>query len=281
MFGTVGILVPLLQFVVMIYYQDRTLQNSSTLRFIKYNYFWCNFFSADIFHSMNLPIESASDLSDIALNSRTAEKRSFYEIRKLAVTCITLILMLLTFGVAYPPLAFIIFMSLVLQTLILQLCVRNHYMQLQHYPDLITVWNIVLEYEMRELTEILSGSRILAFLFSSCFISLFIIDMVTNVDRHLAIILPCVLISSTLCILIIYQVYEHMYPNNPNNPNESTDGVEKRMMKYIGMLDITNAVRKAHSSTAVPLTTRLVEKSPNTSTETVTTIVEEARNPMS
>ena len=156
---------------------------------------------------MVLPIRTKTELEGIVALNKAVGIGRFYNIRRLSITYVTYVFLLLTFGLGYPPLAALILVSSAVQTIVLQLCIRNHYLQVNHDESLFDVWNQVLEHEIRDLNLIFSGSKVLSFVMSSLFVSFFIVDMTINENTLCAILLPIILVLATLLICYRHELF--------------------------------------------------------------------------
>ena len=159
--------------------------------------------TGDIICNMILPILSIEELQSLRLNNEP-----LYDLKRLSITFVTYVFLLLTFGLAYPPLAVLLLISVTLQTLALQMCVHSHYQQVVNDQELYKLWNEILDLEMNQFNLTSFGSTVSAFILSSVFIGFFIIDMTFNSSSSsvLVIVLPILLVSCTIMMLICYRV---------------------------------------------------------------------------
>ena len=202
MFGITGIGIPAIQLVLMKYFEFRM---ESVVQHLQTRLEFYNVITGDLICRMIMPIDSKAELEAMLL-----AKTPLYDIRRLSIGYISYIFLLLTFGLGYPPLALLLLLSLTVQTLVLQLCIHNHYQQVVNDKELLRDWNQMLRFEMQYLYEILSGSSSLSFILSSLFVGFFVIDMTYNSNNVSVEVLPIVLVGCTILILVIYQCYPHV-----------------------------------------------------------------------
>ena len=115
-----------------------------------------------------------------------------------------MVFILLTFGVGYPPLALLLLLSIVLQTLALQIGLHYHYLQVNKNPTMHDAWNKVVHIEISDLGILLTDTLNLSVVLSCLFILLFILDMTWN--KHSSkdyVLLPIVYV---LCIFGLIRV---------------------------------------------------------------------------
>ena len=129
-----------------------------------------------------LPIESADDLEE-----EGRHRQNFYRARFHAIHCVLVLTLLLTFGLAYPPLGFVLIVNIVLHTLVFQLSVYNHYKQMEHLPvECLNKWKLVLVDEIRMLHKVIHGSRTALYIFSSGFAAFALYDITSIASSGLA-----------------------------------------------------------------------------------------------
>ena len=106
---------------------------------------------------------------------------------------------MLTFGLAYPPLALVILISLFLQTLSIQLCLHFHYDEVKDNPSLYIEWQSQWMSELTLVEAVLFDCFMwyMAILFSCMFVCCFMIDMTLSSNHMLAVLLPLVLLVNT------------------------------------------------------------------------------------
>ena len=144
--------------------------------------------------------------------------RKYYDIRGLSITYITPVFLLLTFGVAYPLLALLLLISVTLQTLVLQVSIHNHYLQVLDHPSLYKAWNKVLEIETKGFANLLSSTLRPSIALSSVFMVFFIIDMTWNEHTdQLYYVLPMVFILIVLLLFLTVSVIDKYSGFNRDN----------------------------------------------------------------
>ena len=129
--------------------------------------------------------ESIPDVIDIdnyfKSSSDMVANTSFYKIQANCLNAAVGLVVLFTFGLAYPPLAIIISMYLILSTLVMQICVHNHYLQVssinmkqnEESKALVKVWHRIINIEIQEIQEILFKCIRPTVFISASFFSLF------------------------------------------------------------------------------------------------------------
>jgi len=146
-----------------------------------------------------LPIESADDLT---VNGEY--RQNFYRARFHAIHCVLVLTLLLTFGLAYPPLGFVLIVNIVLHTLVFQLSVFYHYKQMGRLPsECVEIWKLVLMDEIRMMHKVVHGSRTAMYIFCSVFVGFALYDVMAENSSQLAVSLICCLILVTgLCTVV-------------------------------------------------------------------------------
>ena len=188
-------------------------------RYLKYY----DVFTIGIISTLTLPLYT-SDISTLShilstQHSNALENHSksnfvtihtFYETHRLSITYVTHVFLLLTFGIGYPPLAVILFISITLQTLVLQLGIHYHYLQSEKHPVLYKAWNKVLEIEIQNFGTYLSETLYLSIVLSSLFVTAFIMDMSWEQNTSSGyFILPVIFIFMTgLILLLVPYIYK-------------------------------------------------------------------------
>lgn len=146
-YGIVGLMVTIVQTVVLVYFLGPLDgQRRQMLDWLRSKISILSFLSNGIICNMVLPIRSLDDLlmsgvseADARLSHTNRHAmfiprnyvKTFYKGRTLALNSAVIYALLLTFGVAYPPLAVILVINIVSNTLLLQLCIHYHYGQIQ------------------------------------------------------------------------------------------------------------------------------------------------------
>ena len=196
LFGITGLFIPSVQLILMRYFHKH---RTSLMYRLKQRMNFFNIISGDIICNMIMPIETVNELN-LMLKTNTP----LYDIRRLSITYVSYVFLLVTFGLGYPPLAVLLLLSVTLQTLSLQLCVNNHYHQVVNNKELYDVWSKIVAIELRDLYIELSTSSSLSFLLSSLFVGFFVIDMTFNSNQIAVIILPIFMFTSTMLLLILF-----------------------------------------------------------------------------
>ena len=175
------------------------------------------------------PIESVEDLNRWIVDIEASSSVTLYGVRKLAFNLLTMLFVLLTFGVAYPPLAVIILLCVTFQTISVQLCMHYHHLQVRHSEEWLALWQQIVQHDIEEVTAVLFNynSYYLACLLCALFVSCFLIDMTVATDWLLTVLLPCVLVGLVL-ILLIHRYCMLIYDDRGNgsgNGHIGNDGI--------------------------------------------------------
>mgnify|MGYP003386367858 CR=1 FL=1 len=180
---------------------------------------------------MVLPVQSLEDF-DNAKHHKNPKNRSvvyFYRSRNLALNWLLMLILLFSFGLAYPPLAVMLLISVVTSTLVLQLCVHLHHQQVSSLPessDCIGAWNEVLIYEMWKIDRILLGSYDYLILFSNIFLSMFLCDMAGySVETIVLVLMLLISLSLFRYCYYIYKTYVAGKESSPRSLSLSTVGL--------------------------------------------------------
>ena len=223
MYGLTGILVPVLPLIVTAKYQDYSVltdDQRNTLEYMKFRLYFYDNLTQGIVSRMTLPILTRdgstlveviaihnTNMLDDAESSSVKVIRKFYNMHRLSINYVTQVFLLLTFGLAYPPLAILLLISISMQTIVLQVSIHYHYLQVVYNAFLYKAWSKVLEIELSDLSSQLSGTLTLSIRLSSVFVSFFLVDIISS-DRNASypdtvIIVPVVFILCTGLILAI------------------------------------------------------------------------------
>jgi len=225
-YGLVGIIVPITQFAVMRYFATATATATATeaskspyvtelLRNIKSNIRLISQLTNNVVTDMVLPIESLDDLKDFmhydepeshceqskpvsGSLSLSSKPLLLYRSSQFAMNNLMILVLLVTFGLAYPPLALMLVINVTVTSLVLQSCIHAHYTQLAGVEALAAVsarWQAMLASEFRYFHDILFGSRSFILFSSSAFLSLFLYDMTGTAKPRMATGLIVVLIA--------------------------------------------------------------------------------------
>lgn len=221
MFGIVNVLQLMGQLGVLCYFTgvgekgDGTSDSSKKLDLLhmcKRNIRWLQIASFGIMCSHLLPIEPGDDLKQF----HEYNGAPMYNLRQLGVKWVFGMLLILTFGIAYPPLSVVIFADMIMLSVVLQLCISRHLQQLADQPDLMKDWNIAFKIEMGQLMTILFNPKPVMSTLSAVFVALFLYDMISDSDKQpkLAIIYCMVLICWGILVSVLYSYYEESLRQN-------------------------------------------------------------------
>lgn len=130
------------------------------------------------------------------------------------------LVMLVTFGLAYPPLAVIISMYLISLTLSMQLCLHYHYLQVtslgKQDPVLVVLWDRIVDIELKSVNDIIFGINQSAALLCALFFGMFFVDMTYTWVTSLTVVLVTIVI---ICIRIYWDNWDG---NKYINPDRSS-----------------------------------------------------------
>ena len=138
------------------------------------------------------------------------------------------LVMLVTFGMAYPPLAVFISLYLITSTLTMQICLHYHFMQITSLSKtdipLYLLWNAIVGLELKTINEIIFGVNQSAALLCGCFFCMFFVDM-----TYTWIVSVSVIIST--CGIILFRMYwdSHVKNKNTNTNTNSKVDTNSRM----------------------------------------------------
>lgn len=141
-------------------------------------------------------------------------KLQFYRSRGMALNSAVVLTLMLTFGLAYPPLAVVLALYIVASTLVLQLCVHEHRVQIVNLnnPKIEYLWSEILSFEIRDVHKIVFGSRTLMVVCSSLYMFIFLLDMAYNLN---SIVLYCLLLFMFCLVLSVVQFIKFIRANYP------------------------------------------------------------------
>ena len=187
-YGVIGILVPVLQMMANVYYHAYRNEYKDFIHRSKQVEWFPMFFM--------LPITGIEDLvssRDLAAGQRTP-RAHFYLSRYNSLTMTTLLLLLITFGVAYPPLAAILAVNLALTSLAFQVTIYIHSKQIVDLPEeCFEIWLGICETEIADMHKIIFGSRTVMYMFAA-FYACFAIYDITALDSYVGAVVLIVLL---------------------------------------------------------------------------------------
>jgi len=196
-FAAIGLLWPVIQLVITIVFASGVRRNDLFLmrlaaRLMRVEWFPVYFV---------LPIQGIDDLytHDAATGTRSETLRSnFYESRYNALNSVLLLVLLLSFGIAYPPFGVLVLCNIVFSTLTYQLSVYFHFVQVRSLsPECQVAWAAIVEGELCLIHKVIFGSRSAVYLFSSLFAAFAISDITFMHHPLLAIGLTVMLVGGT------------------------------------------------------------------------------------
>jgi hypothetical protein len=95
-----------------------------------------------------------------------------------AIDNLILLFLLLSYGIAYPPLGILLLLNICMSTVSLQMIIYYHFQQIALLSEECQqLWYIILNKEIKDFVNILFGSRTLLFVYSGCFGSMILYDM--------------------------------------------------------------------------------------------------------
>ena len=114
---------------------------------------------------------------------------NFYLARVKALNFVLLLVLLLTFGISYPPLALSLLLNVVITIVAFQLSMYLHSLQVARLsPKCQRVWTIVVREETAVAHKIIYGCRTVVYLFSCVFACSCLYDISAASDRKVAVI---------------------------------------------------------------------------------------------
>lgn len=249
MYACLGLIIPAGRVAVLLYfegYRNRNegdngmdLKKMEWLSYCKKNLFWLHGVSLSVVSRMVLPIESIEDMVEselgdalprahvvarpVSFNRRSSKGlgvytsvNSLYGIRTICFDLMVAFVVMLTFGLAYPPLAVMVCIFIVTSSLVLQVSVHSHFIQLVQLSTLLPgvsgVWEEIMSLEFVDVPEILFSSLNAAFVCSALFVGAFIVDM----THHAVSIFPVAV--AVVCAMMLRYAY------NKKCSQQSSDG---------------------------------------------------------
>jgi hypothetical protein len=179
---------------------------------------------------MTVPIQSPENMLKVP-------GVTFYYMKFRLLNYLMMLMFIMTFGLAYPPLAIVLMVCLVLQTIIMQVCIHLHREQMREMPRLYHQWNDIFTEEVLLTGKILFGRRPFVYVFAVLFISFFLVDNTINSNYVVAIAVPFI-----MCSVVIVVLY------NPMKNSVMRLAEESREM--LGQLALLTARQLAETRTA-------------------------------
>ena len=167
--------------------------------------------TAGIVCRMTIPIQGPENMMKVP-------GITFYYMKYRLLNYLMTLMLLVTFGLAYPPLAVVLVVCLVLQTIITQVCIHLHREQMRLMPKLYHQWHDIFTEEVLLTGKILFGRRPFIYVFAVLFISFFLVDNTINTNYAAAIAIPFV-----LCTVMIVVLYNPMKNSVMRLAEESRD----------------------------------------------------------
>ena len=190
-YGIIGMLIPIAQILMTICFANATeAEKPWLIRCIKYmkTIEWFPLYYM-------LPLESVDDMVS---SLDKLHRKHFYLSRFNSFNCVLLLTLLVTFGVAYSPLAVMLMVNITFTTLAFQLSIYYHSEQIQALSSECTdAWYKVLVDEIKDMHKIIFGSRTAIYIFSSMFVSFGIFEMVATRDFGLSLTLMILMVVLT------------------------------------------------------------------------------------
>ena len=218
MYGIVHMGLLMLQFAAMCYFDGADKEEGSEgnvnawrlklLHKCKANLRWLRTASLGVISFSVLPIVASDDLTRFHAYNR----KPMYNLKQLGTNWMVGMLLILTFGVAYPPLSIVLFAELALASLFQQVCIHKHLQQLQGDPDpeRLKQWSKGMEIEMGQLMSILANPKPVTSFLIALFFFLFLYDMITSSGDHhgMASIFCGALVGWGFLVSVLYYYYE-------------------------------------------------------------------------
>ena len=194
------------------------------------------------------------DLNTYIVNMNKPQEETLYELRYVCVYIVTLFFVLLTYGVGYPPLALMITIAIVLQTIVLQVSIHLHFLQVRNNTKLFRKWSKLVQFDMQDVYLVLFDYKptYLLCIVSAIFLSSFLIDMVFVTNRMLSRLLPLALVLY-VCILLslnylffLPEVFSSGYDSRSISISIDTDcdtgGIKLNQIEMKNTLNTTNPI---------------------------------------
>lgn len=196
-FAAIGMLSPTIQIVVTIVLAEGVRRGDNTL--IRITKYLKQFERFPLFFL--LPVQGIDDFftRDPVTGAKTTTLRfNFYESRYNAINSVLVLALLLSFGMAYPPLALLLLCNIFISTLAYQLSVHYHAVQIRALsPACQDAWARIVVSELSIIQKVIFSSRSAVFLFSSIFASFAIFDISAMDYPVLAAVLMSMLVAGT------------------------------------------------------------------------------------
>lgn len=122
-----------------------------------------------------LPICPDDDLTIFTSPNGT----SMYNLREMCVSMSVGLLLLITYGSAYPLLALVLVVDTCLLSVQRQLCIHKHFVQLQDHPRMLEKWHVGLLHELDHVKTLLFNPKAGLVVLVPFFMMLFLLDMST------------------------------------------------------------------------------------------------------
>lgn len=199
-YGIIGIMVPVLQMMMNVYFHVYRDLYKDLIEKSKQVEWFPMFFV--------LPITGMSDLvhsKDLAAGDYTP-RAHFYLSRYNSLCLLVVLVLLLTFGVAYPPLALILVFNMALTTLAFQLTLYIHSKQIVYLPpECFVVWLTICEDEIANMHKIIYGSRTVIYMFAAFFACFAIYD-ITALDSYVGalVLMGLLIVLSFVSVQLMY-----------------------------------------------------------------------------
>jgi hypothetical protein len=218
MFGIVRAALIIMQFAFLIYFygtpdentdpakmsaSDR--QKSALLARLKANMGFYRVATLGTINTRVLPLMRSDDLNKYT-NPTTVT--TLYKLKEFGIVIIVGLVVLLTYGIAYPPLGFIIFVDVVLTTVLMECCVAAHFARIQRDSARLELWDKLIMYELVELSKTLFEPKPFAFILAAIFVCIFVMDMGMASDYGQVLAYVVTLSSWALVLALLYHFFE-------------------------------------------------------------------------
>lgn len=165
-----------------------------------------------------IPIRSIHDLKykrksirDLDHSSTDPRMCNLYNLKVYGLNNYLKLVLMTSFGFAYPPLGIILGLNIFITTLLIQVCLHFHHVQVSAIPGALPIWEAIVSYELIDIHGILLGGRSFLALMSFCFVSIFIYDMTSTSDPTLyPTLVPC-LITVILLVILWFSYMRHFH----------------------------------------------------------------------
>lgn len=132
---------------------------------------------------------------------------SMYKLREMSISMIVAMLLLVSYGVAYPLLAIVLVANCVLLSLVREVCIYRHYDQVKSCDAIRRQWYEALILEMDQVKTILFSQKSGLVLLVPIFIAIFLYDMTSYQGSGPAIVFGAILCAWGAILALLHRFY--------------------------------------------------------------------------